>query len=98
MRRRSCAVNNLTCAEGKRLTTVAPVCTSLVSANIRAGQVRAEDATLESSVPEANLTFQHLSRASQLPFKEKVDWFNKQCDVLRVPWDVEHQHIKARLV
>lgn len=58
--------------------------------------VRAEEATLDASVPEANLTFQHLSRASQLPFKEKVDWFNKQCDVLRVPWDVEHQHLKVR--
>ncbi|CBJ29865.1 ubiquitin protein ligase [Ectocarpus siliculosus] len=58
--------------------------------------VRAEEATLDASVPEANLTFQHLSRASQLPFKEKVDWFNKQCDLLRVPWDVEHQHLKIR--
>lgn len=58
-------------------------------------KVRAEEATLDASVPEANLTFQHLSRASQLPFKEKVDWFNKQCDVLRVPWDVEHQHLKV---
>ena len=58
-------------------------------------QVRAEEATLDASVPEANLTFQHLSRASQLPFKEKVDWFNKQCDLLRVPWDVEHQHLKV---
>ncbi|CAN0515809.1 unnamed protein product, partial [Laminaria digitata] len=53
------------------------------------------EATLDASVPEANLTFQHLSRASQLPFKEKVDWFNKQCDLLRVPWDVEHQHLKV---
>lgn len=59
------------------------------------GQVRAEEATLDASVPEANLTFQHLSRASQLPFKDKVDWFNKQCDLLRVPWDVEHQHLKV---
>ena len=58
-------------------------------------QVRAEEATLDASVPEANLTFQHLSRASQLPFKDKVDWFNKQCDLLRVPWDVEHQHLKV---
>ncbi|CAN0122907.1 unnamed protein product [Ascophyllum nodosum] len=58
--------------------------------------VRAEEATLDASVPEANLTFQHLSRASQLPFKEKVEWFNKQCDLLRVPWDVEHQHLKVR--
>ena len=58
-------------------------------------QVRAEEATLDASVPEANLTFQHLSRASQLPFKEKVEWFNKQCDLLRVPWDVEHQHLKV---
>eukprot|EP00752_Nemacystus_decipiens_P004902 g4461.t1 len=58
--------------------------------------VRAEEATLDASVPEANLTFQHLSRASQLPFKDKVDWFNKQCDLLRVPWDVEHQHLKIR--
>lgn len=59
------------------------------------GQVRAEEATLDASVPEANLTFQHLSRASQYPFKEKVEWFNKQCDLLRVPWDVEHQHLKV---
>lgn len=60
------------------------------------GQVRAEEASLDASVPEANLTFQHLSRTSQLPFKEKVDWFNKQCDLLRVPWDVEHQRLKVR--
>lgn len=58
-------------------------------------KVRAEEATLDASVPEANLTFQHLSRASQFSFKDKVDWFNKQCDVLRVPWDVEHQHLKV---
>lgn len=58
-------------------------------------QVRAEEATLDASVPEANLTFQHLSRASQMPFKDKVDWFHKQCDLLRVPWDVEHQHLKV---
>lgn len=63
-----------------------------------AEQVRAEEATLDASVPEANLTFQHLSRASQLPFKDKVDWFNKQCDLLRVPWDVEHQHLKVCFV
>lgn len=58
-------------------------------------KVPAEEATLDASVSEANLTFQHLSRASQLSFKEKVEWFHKQCDVLRVPWDVEHQHLKV---
>ncbi|CAN0293825.1 unnamed protein product, partial [Discosporangium mesarthrocarpum] len=58
--------------------------------------VRAEEATLDASVPEANLTFQHLSRVSQLPFSEKTQWFQSQCDVLRVPWNVEHQHLKVR--
>jgi hypothetical protein len=52
--------------------------------------------SLDASVPEANLTFQHLSRVSGLPFQEKVRWFQTQCEVLRVPWDVEHQHIKVR--
>lgn len=71
------------------------LCVPKRNATERNEQVRAEEATLDASVPEANLTFQHLSRASQLPFKDKVDWFNKQCDLLRVPWDVEHQHLKV---
>ncbi|CAM9132689.1 unnamed protein product [Chrysoparadoxa australica] len=58
--------------------------------------VRAEDATLDASVPEASLTFQHLSKVSTLPFPRKMAWFHQQCDVLRIPWDVEHQHIKVR--
>eukprot|EP00953_Heterococcus_sp_UTEX-ZZ885_P037821 19413-Heterococcus_DN1.PRE.2 len=58
--------------------------------------VRAEEASLDAAVFDANITFQHLSKVSGQPFQAKLQWFKSQCDVLRVPWDVEHQHIKLR--
>jgi hypothetical protein len=53
--------------------------------------VRAEEASLDAAVFDANITFQHLSKVSGQPFQAKLQWFKSQCDVLRVPWDVEHQ-------
>lgn len=57
---------------------------------------RAEDVSLEASVPEVSLTFQTLSRVSGQTFPQKLAWFRSQCDHLRIHWDVEHQLIRVR--
>jgi len=58
--------------------------------------LKAQEAVMEASVPEVHVTFQDLTRVNQQSFDEKSAWFKQQCSVLRLPWDIEHQHIKIR--
>mmetsp|Transcript_14870 Transcript_14870/g.19615 ORF Transcript_14870/g.19615 Transcript_14870/m.19615 type:complete len:762 (+) Transcript_14870:270-2555(+) len=57
---------------------------------------RAQDVVMETSVPETHVGFQDLTRVNAQSFEQKSEWFKNQCNILRVPWDIEHQHIKVR--
>lgn len=58
--------------------------------------VRAQDAVMEARVPETHVGFQDLTRVNAQTFEQKSEWFRNQCSILRVPWDIEHQHLKVR--
>lgn len=58
--------------------------------------VQAEDYALETHVPGTSLSFSEIMRVKQLPFSEKVEWIQKQCLSLKVPWEEGHMRMNVR--
>jgi len=58
--------------------------------------VPAEESTMGITVPGLPLGYNDIASATAMPFAEKVEWFNKQIDKLRVAWDYGHIKINIR--
>jgi len=58
--------------------------------------VKAEDSTVDITVPGLPLGYNDIARATAMPFQEKVVWFHEQIGKLKVAWEYGHIKINIR--